>query len=62
MPPDRAARPRLVLATANPHKLSELSRILAAGHVDVDLAGISEFPGVPDVAETGARRSRPTRC
>jgi XTP/dITP diphosphohydrolase len=54
MPPDRAARPRLVLATANPHKLSELSRILAAGHVDVDLAGISEFPGVPDVAETGA--------
>jgi len=54
MPPDRAARPRLLLATANPHKLSELSRILAAGHVDVDLAGISEFPGVPDVAETGA--------
>ncbi len=54
MPPDQAARPRLVLATANPHKLIELTRILAADHVDVDLVGISEFPGAPDVAETGA--------
>jgi XTP/dITP diphosphohydrolase len=48
------SRPRLVLATANPHKLVELTRILAAGHVDVDLAGLSEFPDAPDVAETGA--------
>src|SRR6266481_6907591 len=54
MPPDQAARPRLVLATANPHKLIELTRILAADHVDVDLAGLSQFPGAPDVAETGA--------
>jgi XTP/dITP diphosphohydrolase len=45
---------RLVLATANPHKLIELTRILAAGHVDVELAGLAEFPGAPDVAETGA--------
>jgi XTP/dITP diphosphohydrolase len=44
--------PRLVLATANPGKLPELARILAAGSVGVDLAGLAEFPGAPDVAET----------
>jgi XTP/dITP diphosphohydrolase len=49
-----ASRPRLVLATANPHKLVELTRILAGAHVSVDLAGLAEFPGAPDVAETGA--------
>jgi XTP/dITP diphosphohydrolase len=54
MPTEPAARPRLVLATANPHKLTELSRILAAERLDVDLAGLGEFPGAPDVAETGA--------
>ena len=54
MPTDQVVRPRLVLATANPHKLIELTRILAADHVDVDLVGLSEFPGAPDVAETGA--------
>ena len=54
MPTEPAARRRLVLATANPHKLTELTRILAAEHVDVDLAGLGEFPGAPDVAETGA--------
>ena len=51
---DPAGRPRLVLATANPNKLIELTRILAADHVEVDLAGLSEFPGAPDVSETGA--------
>ena len=45
---------RLVLATANPHKLIELTRILAAGHVDVQVSSLAEFPGAPDVAETGA--------
>ena len=48
------ARARLVLATANQHKLRELTRILATGHVDVDLAGLAEFPGAPEVPETGA--------
>jgi XTP/dITP diphosphohydrolase len=47
-------RPRLVLATANQHKLVELTRILEAGRVDVELAGLGEFPGAPEVAETGA--------
>ena len=47
-------RARLVLATANPKKLAELSRILSTGHVAVDLAGLDEFPGAPEVAETGA--------
>ncbi|HXL17342.1 MAG TPA: RdgB/HAM1 family non-canonical purine NTP pyrophosphatase [Streptosporangiaceae bacterium] len=54
MSTDQAVWPRLVLATANPHKLIELTRILAADHLDVDLAGLSQFPGSPDVAETGA--------
>src|SRR5580693_8633944 len=45
-------RPRLVLATANQHKLVELTRILEAGRVEVELAGLSDFPGAPDVAET----------
>jgi XTP/dITP diphosphohydrolase len=43
-----------VLATANPHKVIELSRILAAERVDVDLASLADFSGAPDVAETGA--------
>jgi XTP/dITP diphosphohydrolase len=47
-------RARLVLATGNRKKLAELNRILAGGHVDVDLATLDEFPGAPDVAETGA--------
>jgi XTP/dITP diphosphohydrolase len=47
-------RARLVLATANQKKLAELSRILAGGHVDVELATMDEFPGAPEVAETGA--------
>jgi XTP/dITP diphosphohydrolase len=48
------APPRLVLATANQHKLVELTRILADGLVDVALTSLAEFPGAPDVAETGA--------
>jgi XTP/dITP diphosphohydrolase len=51
---DVRAPARLVLATANQHKLIELTRILAAGHVDVTLASLTEFPGAPEVAETGA--------
>jgi XTP/dITP diphosphohydrolase len=46
--------PRLVLATANQHKLIELTRILAAGHVDVGLCGLAAFPGAPEVQETGS--------
>jgi len=48
------ARARLVLATANPHKVAELTRILAVGHVDVQVSSLAEFPGAPEVAETGA--------
>ena len=45
---------RLVLATANQSKLTELARILADEHAVVALASLAEFPGAPDVAETGA--------
>ncbi len=59
MSPERDAnrepgRPRLVLATANEHKLAELTRILEAERAEVQLAGLAEFRDVPEVAETGA--------
>ena len=44
---------RIVLATRNPGKLTELTRILAASGIEVTLAGLDEFPGAPEVAETG---------
>ncbi len=45
--------PRLVLATANQHKLAELARILASSQVAVQAIGLGGFPDAPDVAETG---------
>ena len=47
----------VVLATRNAAKLRELARILGAedsGGAQVRLAGLNEFPGAPDVPETGA--------
>jgi XTP/dITP diphosphohydrolase len=46
--------PRLVLATGNPKKLAELSRILERGSVHVELASLADFPSAPEVRETGA--------
>lgn len=45
---------RLVLATRNTHKVTEFRRILGESGLDVELHGIDEFEGVPEVAETGA--------
>ncbi len=45
--------PRVVLATRNAHKVTEVRRILAETGVDVDLVGVDAVPDVPDVAETG---------
>ena len=45
---------RLVLATHNQGKLPELTRILSAARVPVELTGLRDFPGAPDVRETGA--------
>ena len=44
---------RLVLATRNLAKLAELRRILEAGQVPVEVADLGEYPGMPEVAETG---------
>ena len=47
----------MVLATRNAAKLRELARILGAedsGSGQIRLAGLDEFPGAPDVPETGA--------
>lgn len=47
----------VVLATRNTAKLRELARILGAedhGDAQLRLAGLEEFPGAPEVPETGA--------
>jgi XTP/dITP diphosphohydrolase len=44
---------RLVLATRNPHKITELGDILRAAGVTVELVGVLDFPEVGEVAETG---------
>ena len=44
---------RLVLATHNQHKVTELRRILVDAGVAAELVGTDEIPDLPDVAETG---------
>jgi len=44
----------LVLGTRNQKKLAELRRILAASRADVSVTDLSEYPDMPEVAETGA--------
>ncbi|BEL09659.1 RdgB/HAM1 family non-canonical purine NTP pyrophosphatase [Actinoplanes sichuanensis] len=46
---------RLLLATGNKKKLVELQRILdaALGVAQIELVGLGDFPGYPDVPETG---------
>jgi XTP/dITP diphosphohydrolase len=51
---DGAGTPRrIVLATQNAAKLTELHRILQASGLEVGLTGLGDFPGAPEVAETG---------
>ena len=44
----------LILATRNAKKLAELRRILEASGVGVSVTSLSEYPDMPEVAETGA--------
>ncbi|WP_329178680.1 RdgB/HAM1 family non-canonical purine NTP pyrophosphatase [Streptomyces sp. NBC_01477] len=44
---------RLVLATRNAHKVTELRAILTGTGLDVDLVGADAYPHIPDVKETG---------
>ncbi|MCC9308573.1 RdgB/HAM1 family non-canonical purine NTP pyrophosphatase [Kitasatospora sp. RB6PN24] len=44
---------RLILATRNQHKVTELRAILGAAGLNVELVGADAYPEVPDVAETG---------
>jgi XTP/dITP diphosphohydrolase len=46
-------RHRLILATRNQHKVTELRAILTDAGIDVELVGADAFPDVPDVKETG---------
>ncbi|GIH74840.1 RdgB/HAM1 family non-canonical purine NTP pyrophosphatase [Planobispora longispora] len=48
-----AARARVVLATRNSGKITELRRILADAAVPVEIVGLEEFPQIGDVPETG---------
>jgi XTP/dITP diphosphohydrolase len=45
---------RVVLATRNAHKVAELNRILADAGFGGQLVGLDEFPGAPEVPETGS--------
>lgn len=44
---------RLVLATRNAHKVTELQAILTEAAVDFELVGADAYPEIPDVKETG---------
>ncbi|MFI9613701.1 RdgB/HAM1 family non-canonical purine NTP pyrophosphatase [Streptomyces sp. NPDC052023] len=44
---------RLILATRNPGKITELKAILADAGLTHDLVGADAYPDVPDVRETG---------
>src|SRR5499427_8820408 len=44
----------LILGTRNQKKQAELRRILQASGVDVSVTSLSEYPDMPEVAETGA--------
>ena len=44
---------RLVLATRNAHKVTELRAILTETGLDVELVGADAYPEIPDVKETG---------
>ncbi|MFD9815430.1 RdgB/HAM1 family non-canonical purine NTP pyrophosphatase [Streptomyces sp. NPDC059080] len=48
-----AAPRRLILATRNPGKVTELRAILTAAGLDVELVGADAYPEIPDVKETG---------
>lgn len=45
---------RVLLATANEHKLAELRRMLAAAGVPLDVAGLADLPGYREPVEDGA--------
>ncbi|WP_328687819.1 RdgB/HAM1 family non-canonical purine NTP pyrophosphatase [Streptomyces caniferus] len=57
MQPQTGGRPastrRLILATRNAGKVTELRAILEAADLEVDLVGADAYPDVPDVKETG---------
>ncbi|MFH8573428.1 RdgB/HAM1 family non-canonical purine NTP pyrophosphatase [Streptomyces sp. NPDC017993] len=57
MQPQTGGRPasprRLILATRNAGKVTELRAILNAADLDVELVGADAYPDVPDVKETG---------
>lgn len=46
---------KVVLASRNQHKVTEVRRILAQSGVSLDLVGIDDLPiDIPDISETGA--------
>ncbi|MFF0310208.1 RdgB/HAM1 family non-canonical purine NTP pyrophosphatase [Streptosporangium sp. NPDC004379] len=53
MPGVPEAAGRVVLATRNAGKITELRRILAEAGVPVGIVGLEEFPEIGDVPETG---------
>ncbi|MFG2618230.1 RdgB/HAM1 family non-canonical purine NTP pyrophosphatase [Streptomyces sp. NPDC048507] len=52
-PSASAAPRRLILATRNPGKVTELHAILSAAGLPFELVGADAYPEIPDVKETG---------
>lgn len=51
--PTPTSTPRLILATRNAGKITELRAILAAAGLPHELVGADAYPQIPDVKETG---------
>lgn len=45
---------KIVIASRNDHKIEEMRRILEQAGFDWELVGTAEFPGLPDIEETGS--------
>src|SRR3954465_8765046 len=50
---DSAHPRRLILATRNTYKITELRSILGDAGLDIELVGADAYPELPDVKETG---------
>lgn len=44
---------RIVMATTNPGKVDELTRMLRQRHLDIELLSLRDFPGLVEVEENG---------
>ena len=49
---------RLLIATTNPKKRTEMRQILERAQLDIEIVTLLEFPDAPEVEETGTKIGR----